>query len=126
MKRWKLAALIASLFIGQLAVPATHAVVVFDSCSGSYADSKVCAATGDDDVIDMTKTVINLLLFGIGIVAIILIIHSGLKYITSRGDPANIKSAKDTLLYAVIGLIVALMAFTIVNFVLERFGGGTP
>lgn len=123
MKRWKLAALITSLFIGQLVVPATHAVVVFDSCSGN--SSKVCAATGDDDAIDMTKTVINLLLFGIGIVAIILIIHSGLKYITSRGDPANIKSAKDTLLYAVIGLIVALMAFTIVNFVLERFGGGT-
>lgn len=79
--------------------------------------SAVCASK-DTEATDVVKNILNLLLFCLGIAAVALIIHSGLKYVTSRGDPANIKSAKDTLLYAVIGLIVASLSFVIVNFVI--------
>ena len=53
----------------------------------------------------------------------IAIIIGGVKYMTSQGDAAKIKSAKDTILYAVIGLIVALLAFAITNFILGALGG---
>lgn len=82
--------------------------------------SAVCAGT-KTEATGIVKNILNLLLFALGITAVGLIIHSGLKYTTSRGDPANVKSAKDTLLYAVIGLIVASLAFVIVNFVVNAF-----
>jgi len=64
--------------------------------------------------------------FGIiGVVAVVMIILGGISYATSQGDPGKVKKGKDTILYGVIGLIVALLAFAIVNFVLGALGGGT-
>lgn len=60
------------------------------------------------------------IVFGIaGGVALIILMLAGLKYITSRGDPAAVAKAKNTILYAVIGLAVAAFAFTIVAFVVR-------
>jgi len=56
-----------------------------------------------------------------GMVAVIMIVVGGVRYTTSNGDSSAIKSAKDTILYAVVGLVVAMMAFAIVNFVIDRF-----
>ena len=67
------------------------------------------------------KNVINVLLFILGAIAVIMIVIGGIKYTISNGDASNIKSAKDTILYAVIGLIIALMAYAIVNFVVGAF-----
>lgn len=67
------------------------------------------------------KSVINTLLFILGAIAVIMIVIGGIKYTTSNGDASNIKSAKDTILYSVIGLVVALLAFAIVNFVVDQF-----
>jgi hypothetical protein len=102
-----------------VAMPA-YAVNVFDQCS-SNPDSKVCKASGDageKNATSIVKKIINVLLFALGITAVFMIIWGGIKYVISRGDAANIKAAKDTITYAVIGLIVALMAFAIVNFVI--------
>ena len=71
---------------------------------------------------DMVKTVVNLLLYVIGAAAVIMIIFGGFKYITSGGDAAGVTSAKNTIMYAVIGLIVAALAFAIVNFVVGSDG----
>lgn len=98
-----------------------HAVGVWDACNGGTGGSAVCADADKTEATTVVTNIINLLLFGLGIAAVGLIIHSGLKYVTSRGDAANVKSAKDTLLYAVIGLIVASLAFVIVNFVVGAF-----
>jgi hypothetical protein len=54
-------------------------------------------------------------------VAVIMIVVGGVRYTTSNGDSASIKSAKDTILYACVGLVVAIMSFSIVNFVVGRF-----
>lgn len=65
--------------------------------------------------------VTNILLFIIGTIAVIMVILGGIRYTLSNGDSSQISSAKNTVLYAVIGLIVALLAFAIVNFVVTQF-----
>lgn len=67
------------------------------------------------------KDIINVLLFVIGAVAVIMIVIGGLRYVMSNGDSSAITGAKNTILYAVIGLVVALLAYAIVNFVIGQF-----
>jgi bacteriorhodopsin len=57
-----------------------------------------------------------------GGLAVLFILWGGFRYVISRGDPGNIKSAKDTILYAVIGLIVAIAAYGIVAYIATSFG----
>ena len=61
----------------------------------------------------------------LGIVAVIFLIYGGFLYIYSAGDPGKVKSAKDTIMYGIIGLVVAVLAFAIVNFVLSSILSGT-
>lgn len=68
----------------------------------------------------LIKTVVNILLWAVGILSVIMIIFSGLRYITSAGDASKTKSAQSTLTYSVVGLIVAIMAYAIVNMVTNR------
>lgn len=67
------------------------------------------------------KTIVNALLYVLGAVAVIMIVLGGIKYTTSNGDASAVTSAKNTILYAVIGLLVAIFAYAIVNFVVTRF-----
>lgn len=69
----------------------------------------------------MVRKVVNTLLFIIGAVAVVMIIYGGFSYITSRGESAGITSAKNTILYAVVGLVIAILAYAIVNFVVGAF-----
>lgn len=82
--------------------------------------SSLCGAAIQDEAPDIVKNVINVILIILGMVAVIMIIIGGIRYTTSNGDSSQIKSAKDTILYAVVGLVVAIFAFAIVNFILER------
>lgn len=56
----------------------------------------------------------------VGIASVIMIIIGGIQYVISAGDPTNVQNAKNTILYAIIGLVVALLARTIILFVLVR------
>lgn len=60
------------------------------------------------------------LVFLIGAISVIMIIVGGLRYVLSNGDPKAAGSAKDTILYAVVGLVVAIASFAIVQFVLKN------
>jgi hypothetical protein len=99
--------------------PAVGAVDVFEQC-GTNSDSAVCGATGDDAP-DMIKAVINTALMVLGMIAVLMIVIGGIRYTTSNGESSKIKEAKDTILYSVIGVVVAILSYTIVNFVLGRF-----
>lgn len=66
-------------------------------------------------------TVTNVLLFIIGAISVLMIIYGGIRYTISGGDAAAVTGAKNTILYAVVGLVVAIMAYAIVNFVLTQF-----
>ena len=69
------------------------------------------------------KDVVNVLLFILGAIAVIMIIIGGIRYTTSNGDSSSIQGAKNTILYAVVGLVVAILAYAIVNFVVDAFAG---
>ena len=124
MKKIKRILMVAALVLGfgstVLAAPTVGAVNVFDQC-GSNADAAVCKAQNEDNATSMITIVINILLFIIGIIAVIMIIVGGIRYTLSNGNASSVKEAKDTILYAVIGLIVASMAYAIVNFVVGAF-----
>ena len=66
-----------------------------------------------------------MLLFIIGAISVIMLIIGGIRYTVSGGDSAAVTSAKNTILYAIVGIIVALLAFAIVNFVLTQFAGNS-
>lgn len=103
-------------------VASTSAIDVFkDACSGGSGSTAVCGASTKDELPNIIKNVINLLFFVIGMIAVIMIVIGGIRYATSGGDSSQIQAAKNTVLYAVVGLVVAIMAFAIVNFVLGWF-----
>jgi hypothetical protein len=123
MKKWKqfvtAFALIFGVGVIAFPVPSASAINVFDQCKNN-SGSEVCKAKGDT-VGPMIQIVINILLYILGMVAVIMIVIGGIRYTTSNGESSAIKSAKDTILYAVIGLIVAILSYTIVNFVVSWF-----
>lgn len=63
------------------------------------------------------KTVVNVLLFIIGLISVVMLIYGGIRYTTSGGNANNVTAAKNTIMYAIIGLIVAIFAYAIVNWV---------
>lgn len=71
----------------------------------------------------LASNAINALIFIAGIACVIVIIIGGFMYIVSAGSPEKTKTAKDAILYAIIGLIISLAAFAIVNYVLGGLGG---
>jgi hypothetical protein len=64
------------------------------------------------------KTIINVMLFIVGIASTIILIYGGIRYTISRGEGDDVKSAKNTIMYAIIGLIVAILGYAIVNWVI--------
>lgn len=70
---------------------------------------------------------INLMLYGIGVLSVIMLIFGGFRYIVSGGQKEKVTAAKNTILYAIIGLLVAVFAYAIINFVIMTVisGGST-
>jgi hypothetical protein len=80
--------------------------------------------TGAGRIQSIVTTIVNIFSIVVGIIAVIMIIVGGFKYITSGGDSGNITSAKNTIVYAVIGLVIVALAQFIVQFVLTRVNQG--
>lgn len=79
-------------------------------------------AQGDEtatDLPDVFRLIVNIILFLVGAVAVIMLVIGGFKYVVSGGDTNAVESAKNTILYAVIGIVVAFLAYAAVNFVLS-------
>lgn len=130
------------LVLGLLAAPVLAAEGVFAQQTGDPIEEGLQRGTclnvtgpgGDcpgEDVAEnrvnsIITTVINIFSLIVGVVAVVMIIIGGLKYITSGGDSGNITSAKNTLLYAIIGLVIVALAQIIVRFVLAQATNTTP
>ncbi len=117
-----LAVLPVLLFASPLA-SAAPVDVLCDPQNPNTASNPLCdqQGTAQNDIFDIVQTVINILLIASGIVAVIMIIVGGFRYITSNGDANAATAARNTIMYAVVGLIVAGLAFVIVNFVVGQF-----
>ena len=94
-----------------------------DGCAAT-PDAAICKEKdkAEQKVPKMVQNIVNLLIYALGIICVIVIIIAGIMYATAAGDSNQITKAKNAILYAVVGLVVALMAYGIVNFVLERVG----
>lgn len=133
IKQMFLSAMALSLFAAPLAmVPIAHADNLNDSlCAGvniSLGPGDSECKTGNEGQTAVNKAVtlgLNLFSAIVGIIAVVMIIVAGIQYITSSGDSGKATNARNTILYAVIGLVVVALAQIIVKFVLERFVSGT-
>lgn len=72
---------------------------------------------GDGSEGGVFQTVTNILLFIIGAIAVIMLIIGGIRYVVSGGDQSAVTAAKNTILYAIVGIVVAILAYAAVNFV---------
>ena len=89
-------------------------------------DDQSACLFGNENGCDQGQTpifriVTNVLLFIIGAVSVIMLIIGGFRYVTSQGDQTQMQSAKNTILYAVIGVVVSIAAYAIVSFVVTQF-----
>ena len=75
---------------------------------------------GQNNLMGTVQNIINTLLFVAGMVAVVVIVISGFRFITAEGDSNSTNRAKNSIIYASIGLIVAVSAYAIVNFILEQ------
>jgi hypothetical protein len=87
---------------------------------GASTGSGDCTEGNGRSLSDILSFVINIFSWVVGVVAVLFAIIAGFKYITSGGDASAVKSAKDTLLYVIIGLVIVVLSQVIVNFVLDK------
>ncbi len=74
----------------------------------------------NSDLMGTLQAIVNVVIGIIGFVAVVMTVIGGFQYTLSAGDAGKVKKAKDTILYGIIGLVVALLSFAIVNFVLTN------
>ena len=79
--------------------------------------------SGANDLGTSVINIINAIIGVLGLIAVVIVIIGGVQYMTSSGDAGKVKKAKDTILYGIIGLIICVLAFAIVNFVIANFVG---
>ena len=72
-----------------------------------------------DDLISDTNKIINVVIGVLGVVAVAVVIYGGFLFLTAQGDPGKIKKGKDSITWGIIGLIIALLSWSIINFVLS-------
>ena len=126
----KLAAIFAAFVLTFAALAVPVATVSAQGQDGAVQEG-INSARGDgvpgEDLFDgddsIFRTIVNILLFIIGAICVIMLIWGGIRYTTSGGNSASVTAAKNTIMYAIIGLIIAFLAFAIVNWVL---GAITP
>ncbi len=128
INRLTLSLAVLGLFAAPLAPVSVYAQTKTDICKGVglAGGTSDCAEPTSGPTVDSTvKLVVSILSFIVGLAAVIMIIVGGFKYITSSGDSSNISSAKSTILYAIVGLVIAVLAQVIVRFVLNQASPST-
>lgn len=130
IKRIKLALLsvmaLSAVAMPALMLPATVAAQAPDLTQGlkcgvdlNLTDPSCDQTTTTSDFQSLLNTVINIFSLVVGVIAVIMIIVGGLRYITSGGDSGKVSAAKTTIIYALVGLVIVALAQLIVHFVLS-------
>ena len=110
----------ACLFSSRLLASATS---VQEGANAARADGMPTELIGDNGVF---SRITNTVLLIVGLISVIMLVYGGLRYILSGGDSKKVTDAKNTILYAIIGLIISMLAYAIVHFVLNSvIGVGT-
>lgn len=99
------------------------ALTVQEGAQAARADDMPAELVGVDGIFTQIS---NTILYVVGIISVVMLVWGGLRYIISGGDSKKVTDAKNTILYAIIGLIISILAFAIVNFVLNAMGVSNP
>ncbi|MCE7936394.1 hypothetical protein DYH10_01185 [Candidatus Saccharibacteria bacterium CPR2] len=101
-----------------------------DPSSGSIGQGVQCAKPkgaaeelfGDGSIF---QTITNALLFLVGAISVVMLIVGGVRYVVSAGDQNAVQGAKNTILYAIVGIVVAFLAFAAVNWITTSLAEGS-
>lgn len=115
------------LFVGALLFPAFIGVIHADEEDDGSAQSIICRnvddpgceEAGEGTVTEITGLVLNVLSIIIGVGSVLVIIIAGFRQVVSAGNPDAVKKSKDAIIYALVGVVVAIFAQVIVQFVLS-------
>ena len=120
----------ATLVLGTLIVfclifalqPHTSALSIMDGANAARGEGQPSQLFGDGGFV---TTITNVLLFVVGALSVIMLIIGGPRYVVSGGNASAVTAAKNTVLYAIVGLVVAFLAYSIINFVLGTVTTGS-
>lgn len=121
MKKWSIFVVLSIVlsFATLTALPATaHAATTKETVCNAIGSGANCDDTNAGDLNSVIKSIINWLSLIVGLLAIVMIIFAGAKYITSGGDSNKVSSAKNALIYAIIGLVIVALSQVLVHKVL--------
>jgi hypothetical protein len=111
------AAAIVTLWAGRVMAEGNPAQEGAEAGRGDGMPADLVGANG------VFTQITNTILYAVGIISVIMLIWGGLRYVISGGDSKKVTDAKNTIMYAIIGLIIAILAFAIVNFVINAISG---
>lgn len=117
--------ILSALLLLVATLPVVAGVDVFDACDDpAAADSTICANRDSGSVLTGENSILrnglSIFVFIVGFASITMIMIGGFKYIVSRGDPQATASARQTIIYALVGLVIALASQGIITFVIDR------
>jgi multisubunit Na+/H+ antiporter MnhB subunit len=128
----------AALFVPAIALGVSllmqpdAALAVFDkglsdgaqSAQGKDQQGDAASLFGDGGQGGIFRTITNVMLFIIGAISVIMLIIGGIRYVVSGGDSTKVQEAKNTILYSIVGVVVAILAYAVVQFVIDSFTDG--
>ena len=91
---------------------------------GMVGDQGTITGNNTTNAMGTFQIIVNVIIGLVGLIAVVMIIIGGISFTTSQGDAGKVTKAKNTVLYGIIGLVVAILAFAIVNFVLTNVFSG--
>ena len=132
MKKIKLTSILSfttgtafAVFSAMISAPyaraATFELSVSDGASSARGMDQVATLFGSTGVF---TTISNVMLFAVGAISVIMVVVGGLRYVVSGGNSTSVSAAKNTILYAVVGLIISLLAYAMINFVISSLVPG--
>ena len=115
----------AILLVSSLATPDVLAQVGSGGAMGGINSARGDGvpdnlASGDGSII---RRAINLMLYAVGVISVIMLIYGGFRYVISGGQKESVTAAKNTILYAIVGLVISIFAYAIVKFVIGAVVG---
>ena len=89
--------------------------------AANFLDKLIIPVKATDDLTGLILKAVNVILLVAGVVAFIVLIFGGIGYMTSSGDPEKAEKAKNTIIYAIIGIVVVMLAYAIVMFIAKPY-----
>ena len=112
--------MVTAFAVAIIIAPITYANSTMEGADAAYGEGTPTSLFGIGGTV---SDIINIMLYVIGLLSVIMIIVGGLRYVISGGNATAVSAAKNTVLYAIVGLIIAFLAYAIIQFVLGALGG---